>query len=429
MSEMLPDPERLQRLLGGADLSDLRRRLRRRFERGSSTTATFTLSGLSNQERDVLTGLLGLPHRRAGSLRIDGQAIDTALCRAGLADSLRAALEALDGPIVDRMALRNAQQQRWHALITAAAEPRLRVLLGSAAGAKEFKRLARGDEDIAERLIADAQRVLARLPATGVARSQLAADCLGDAHALDRDRALARLVLASACVAECAPEDAAARHGERADVSPHRLPRARDRWATLGVLVNELARPALVLNLPCHSDTPIGRQLAHAHGEPAYLSLRSLLRTRAHWDVDGHVVYVCENPNLVAIAADQLGVRCTALVCTDGMPAAAQRILLQQLRSAGAQLHYHGDFDWPGLRIGQCLMRDFGARPWRFGANDFREAAGATASGRSLSDDDGITVDWDDELVGAMREHGYAIDEEALADRLLIDLIASETGC
>lgn len=425
MNERPPDRERLQRLLGGAELSDLRRRLRRRFERGSSTSTTFTLSGLSNEERDVLTGLLGLPHRRAGSLRIDAQALDTAFCRAGLAVSLRAALESLDGPLVDRMALRNAQQQRWHALAIAATEPRLRALLHSAAGAKEFKRLARGDEELAERLLADAQRVLARLPATGVARSQLAADCLGDAHALDRDRALARLVLASACV----PEGAAASHGDHADVSPHPLPRARDRWATLGVLVNELARPALVLNLPCRSDTPIGRQLAHAHGEPAFLSLRSLLRTRARWDVDGRVVHVCENPNLVAIAADRLGVRCTALVCTDGMPAAAQRILLQQLRSTGAQLHYHGDFDWPGLRIGQCLMRDFGAQPWRFGANDFREAAGATTSGRSLSDDDGITADWDDELVGAMREHGYAIDEEALADRLLIDLIAVETGC
>lgn len=422
MNEIRPDPERLQRLLGGTSLSNLRQRLRRRFERGSDVTASFTLNRLTGLERDVLTGLLGLPHRRADSLRLDMQALDSALRRAGLADSLRAALEAFEGPLVDQTALRNAQQQRWQTVIATATEPRLCAMLNSIAGARELKRLTRSDADIAEHLIADAQRVLARLPVRGVTRSQLAADCLGDAHALDRGRALARLVLASACAHEPA-SDATASHN-RAPASP--LPRERDRWATLGVMVNELARPALVLNLPCHSDTLIGHQLTHARGEPAYLSLRSLLRTRAQWDVDGRVVYVCENPNLLSIIADRLGVRCKPLVCTNGMPAAAQRILLQQLRSAGAQLRYHGDFDWPGLRIGQCLMRDFGARPWRFGSSDYCEAARTTARGRSLPSDDGIAVDWDTELVEAMRRHGHAIDEEALADQLLIDLLASE---
>ncbi len=421
------DRERLQRLLGDAALSGLRRRLRQRFERGSDPTASFTLNKLSNQERDVLTGLLGLPHRRADSLRLDPHAVDAALRRAGLADSLRAALEMLDGPIIDQTILRDTQQRRWQEATSSATEPRLRALLDSTTGARDFRRLTHGNADAAERLIADAQRVLVQLPAPGVARAQLAADCLGDAHALDRGRPLARLILASAfasatTLADEQPTDSDGENRPDAALSP---PRERDRWAAVGVLVNELARPALVMNLSCRTDTPTGRQLAHARGEPAYLSLRSLLRTHAQWDVEGRVVHVCENPNLVAIAADRLGLRCAALVCTDGMPAAAQRILLQQLRAAGAQLHYHGDFDWPGLRIGQCLMRDFGARPWRFGTDDFRQAAGAAlANGRLLPTDDGITVDWDSELVGAMRQHGYAIDEEAVADRLLTDLSA-----
>src|SRR5262249_38004917 len=101
-------------------------------------------------------------------------------------------------------------------------------------------------------------------------------------------------------------------------------------------------------------------------GEPGYVSLRVLVRSPPSWAVAGRDVYVCENPNLVAIAADQWGPRCAPLVCTDGMPAAAQRHLLSQLTRAGARLHYHGDFDWPGLCIGNHLMRAHGALPWRF---------------------------------------------------------------
>ncbi len=49
------------------------------------------------------------------------------------------------------------------------------------------------------------------------------------------------------------------------------------------------------------------------------------------------------------------------MVYTDGMPAAAQRKLLTQLRQAGARLLYNGDFDWPVLHIGDAAMRNFGA--------------------------------------------------------------------
>jgi uncharacterized protein (TIGR02679 family) len=56
------------------------------------------------------------------------------------------------------------------------------------------------------------------------------------------------------------------------------------------------------------------------------------------------------------------------MVCTDGMPAAAQRTLLAQLAAGGATLRYHGDFDWPGINIGNFVMQAFGAMPWRFGA-------------------------------------------------------------
>ncbi|WP_245428299.1 TIGR02679 family protein [Kumtagia ephedrae] len=168
--------------------------------------------------------------------------------------------------------------------------------------------------------------------------------------------------------------------------------RARDTWARAGVLVNELARPALFLNLPVRN-AESGRWLP---GEPAYASLRSLLRSPPSWDVADRTVHVCENPNLLAIAADRLGAGCAPLVCTDGMPAAAQRCLLSQLAQAGARLRYHGDFDWPGLRIGNHFMREHGAQPWRFGAADYLSAVRTTAA-QSLGGK-AVEASWDGAL-------------------------------
>ena len=104
------------------------------------------------------------------------------------------------------------------------------------------------------------------------------------------------------------------------------------------------------------------------------------------------------------------------------MPSASQRTLLRQLADQGAHLHYHGDFDWPGLRIGNQVVREHDARPWRFATADYRAAvAAAPRPGRPL-DDAAVTALWDDALAGAMLIERLAIDEEALADVLLDDL-------
>lgn len=177
--------------------------------------------------------------------------------------------------------------------------------------------------------------------------------------------------------------------------------RNRDIWAKAGVLVNELARPALFLNLPTRETESYGRP----PGEPAYASLRLLLRSPPSWAVANRKVYVCENANVLAVAADHWGSDCAPLVCTDGMPAAAQRCLLSQLAKARARLCYHGDFDWPGLRIGNHVMREHGAQPWRFCAADYAAAVRSVSSlGQPLT---GKAVDalWDASLVTAMQQH------------------------
>src|SRR3974390_2524856 len=97
------DGERLQRLLGGVELEHLRLRLRARYERGASGDE-FTLADLKARERRALAGLLGRRTLAAGSMRIRRSELDGALARAGIAGTLREALEFLDGPLSDRKA-------------------------------------------------------------------------------------------------------------------------------------------------------------------------------------------------------------------------------------------------------------------------------------------------------------------------------------
>ncbi|MCW5235884.1 TIGR02679 family protein [Verminephrobacter eiseniae] len=194
--------------------------------------------------------------------------------------------------------------------------------------------------------------------------------------------------------------------------------RTRDTWAQAGILVNELARPVLFLNLPvdCGSFPPA------ALGEPGYLSLRQLLRTPITWSVAGQIVYICENPNIVSIAADRLGSACAPLVCTDSMPAAAQRVLLTQLADAGAKLLYHGDFDWAGIHIANNVMRLCTATPWRFESDDYSQAFGSCPQKERDLSDITVTASWDASLGAIMQLHGLAIPEEAGASLPIDDL-------
>jgi uncharacterized protein (TIGR02679 family) len=417
--------ERLQRLLGGENLATLRRRLRRRFEHAASSDdpSGFRLGKLTAEEHRALAALLGRPPHFTNSLYIDVEALSAALRRAGIAVSLRDALERLDGPLVHRATARHRLQLLWAKVVAGCRHPALLQFLTMPAGLGLLKRLANRNTDAATVLCSRAEAVLRCLPATGIARAQLAADALGDAHALDGSQATATLVLAvwRQVVAPTKQdlEDASAQSMD--DIAARRKvnsERSRDVWARAGVLVNELARPVLFLNLPIAG----AQNSAQARGEPEYLSLRSLLRSPRQWAVAGRNVYVCENANLLAIAADRLGSRCAPFVCTDGMPAAAQRRLLTQLAQAGAHLNYHGDFDWPGIRIANHVMREYGAGPWRFGAEDYMAAIALAPRPGHLLKGPEVRATWDDSLYAAMRSQQIAIAEEAVAAALLPDL-------
>lgn len=83
--------------------------------------------------------------------------------------------------------------------------------------------------------------------------------------------------------------------------------------------------------------------LARAGGEPCVLTLRQL--GQVDLGVGSGLVWACENPIVLASAADELGPECPPPVCVNGQPSAAVWRLLDQLVADGAELMYHGDFD------------------------------------------------------------------------------------
>ena len=94
------DPK-LERRLGGSELSALRRRLRRHFERHGDNPEirVLQLTGLSPTEHEALALIVGLPSRFTPSVRIDIAQFDAALRNAEISGSLREALERIDGPL------------------------------------------------------------------------------------------------------------------------------------------------------------------------------------------------------------------------------------------------------------------------------------------------------------------------------------------
>ena len=54
----------------------------------------------------------------------------------------------------------------------------------------------------------------------------------------------------------------------------------------------------------------------------------------------------------------------TPVLSTNGQPSTTVLLLLEQLRRAGAELRYHGDFDSAGLAICERMTR-LGLQPWR----------------------------------------------------------------
>ncbi|MFJ9610702.1 TIGR02679 family protein [Kitasatospora sp. NPDC101176] len=414
----MTDLPRLRRLLGGPGTAWLLERARDRLANGRPLDTPATLKAATAEQRRAVELLLGRRLRSGSSLTVPLAEVDRVL-RESLAcpDGLAAAVIALAGPVTDRRAEEATLATAWQRARAEFDHPSLTdrpELIGWLAGLDAtglLKRLSGGEPTAARQLAADTVRVLSALPADGLTLPVLAARTLGDAHALDAGRPLAALVQSAVRALAALPAEAATgAEGRRAA------------WAAVGVALDELSSRVLVLGLPGSTRDTTGRILAAAHegGEPSVLTLRQLSR-QPNLGVNGLPVRACENPAVLAAAADELGPACPPLVCVEGNPSAAARALLTRLADQGSPLAYHGDFDWGGIRIATGVLRLPGAAPWRYDAPAYL-AAVERGLGTPLTTGTPAPTPWDPALSDALAHHGVRIEEEHLIDLLLTDL-------
>ncbi len=215
--------------------------------------------------------------------------------------------------------------------------------------------------------------VLAELPAAGLPLAVFAADLTGDAHALDRATLLGSLVAGGLRHINPSPGRDDVDKGE-SDAGPS----WREAWARVGVVCDEVSVSVLVLNLDVSgraSGLVSSAILDHRDaGLPLRLTLQQL-RAETLRFAPGAIVRTCENPSVVVRASAMLGAGAGPLVCTDGQPNSAVDELFRQMRSSGARLAHHGDFEWGGIRVANYLVERHLAEPWRFSTRDYLESA------------------------------------------------------
>jgi uncharacterized protein (TIGR02679 family) len=417
-------PERLHRLLGGEPVAWLVRRVAERMADGRPLTGQVTLTAATAEQRRAVERLTGRAARSGTSLSVSLTEVDRILRESGAAPGgLAEAVTLLAGPVPDRNQDRAERKAAWdaaYAVLDEAVEGRPGLL-----GWREWLgatglvlRLA-PDPGQARLLLTQVAAVLRRVPGRSVPIGRLAAECCGDAHALDDGSPVGTLALSAVRALAGLPFAADGTADSR-----------RAAWAAAGVHLDDLSSLVLCLGLPGDTGTPLGRMLASCHeaGQPVVLTLRQLrcheapLRAARVRTASARAVRVriCENPVVVAAAADQLGAACQPLVCVRGQPSAAAWRLLDLLASGGTEFGYHGDFDWGGVRIARAVCERVDARPWRYDRAAY-EAALLLAPLAKLTGAPAETP-WDPGLAASMRRHNLRVEEELVLDAMLEDL-------
>ena len=294
-----------------------------RLERnGLSASGRLTLLRLESDEVRALSGLLGARWRAVlpgADSSVDLAALDEALRASSASCSLAAAAAGARGaPLVDGRAVSNARraerEDRWRELHRHAALSVHPTLSGWLERERSTGAVMRGVGDPFE-VLREALALLMVLPAEPpqtLARFA-AARCGGDPHALDRDRPLDAVLRRALAALDAEPG---------ADTAGAEARRARyDRW---GLGCDELSSTVLCAGLrPCEVGSPLSAALraSASGGEPRVVTLRELRGIELL--ACGPIVWTCENPDVVAAAADALGPACPPLICTGGWPSTA----------------------------------------------------------------------------------------------------------
>ncbi len=390
---------------------------RAKFERLGRIGGAAILPEATDAERQAIANLLGLKSFPRGAVKVRLTALDAALTGSRFAVDLPEAIEAICGPLRDLPAERRAEAERRQRLWQTAREhpaiagrPALAGWLDDVARSGVLHRLAPGvEETVLERTLI----VLATLldePAEPAPLAVVANRTLGSSHALDLGQPTATLVLSALAHL-------------RGEPPPRTAEARRALWESAGVIADDLLCNVLALGLRPEGEGSLAvalRALADL-GEPVVLTLRQLTRGDLRFSPLPRV-WACENPAVLAAAADRFGAACPPLVCVAGNPNQAAWTLLDRLAAQGAEFAYHGDFDGAGILIANALARRYPAfRPWRFSTPDYRAAL--TGTGEPLVPGTIPAALWDPNLAPAMAEAGVAVEEEAVLDVLLGDLV------
>lgn len=377
--------------------------LRVRLEkRGLRAQGQVVLTGLSREERHAASALVGHPVT-AARLTVDLAEVDGRLrLRSGIG-GLAAVLEEVTGsPPVDRLDQRARRAAAREAPVALAREllagrPWLEEWLGDV---RRTGVLTRTADPI--RAVRHAAAVLDALDTPlprPVARTELAAALAGGAHGLDDGTAASALVLRAlaAATGEPPPTDTAGR---------------RALWDRAGVRADLVSTTCLTVGLRS-ADADARLTVAADAGDPVHLTAWDLRRRTI---AVPPAVLVCENPRVLEAVAERFG-GAVPMVCTSGQPAL---LVLDVLRAlTGAELRYHGDFDWPGIAIANRLVTECGAVPWRMEAEQYETALGVD---RLTLTGSHVEPLWSSELGAAMRHHSVAVHEEAVLEDLLTAL-------
>jgi uncharacterized protein (TIGR02679 family) len=386
-------------------------RIRDRFEKaGLVATGRVQLAAATRDHRHALGSLLGRSIT-SSAVRVDLSELDQRLRDRSGVGGLQEVLTNLHGTAPqDRPAVRAQKNEARQIPLARAAELVRAPWASTWVDSLRRTGLLTGRED-AVRMVEDAASILNELvvPTIGQqSRVELAARLLGDAHALDTDRLLHRVVLRGLAAAA-------------GTVVPESTPEVARLWSRFGVEPDLLSRTCLVLGISAPGAAGERLRLAAEAYDPIHMTEWDLRRLPSLDTSGARNVLVCENPRVLEAIAES-GNGAQGVVCTSGEPNLVVTGVLDRLRNRGARLRYHGDFDWPGIGIANRMRQNFGAEPWLMTVDDYVQAVRRDNPplGSQV-----VEPAWDADLGAAMRLHDRAVHEESVLPQLLEQLVPS----
>lgn len=392
--------------LASPDLVPVFQAIRSRLERaGEDRRGRMRLpEGVSARAVHLLGDLVDSQVRRT----VDLEALERKLVDLGVGRDLPSALAMLGHPVSGEPARRRAARRR---AIDARTAARAEVERWELDWGQEWidSIVARGvlsglDSGEAVGLVRATRGILARIDASDgpdrPSRVDLAAELLGDSHALDWGTRHSQAVTRALSI----------RFGGE----------GRDAWERAGVNLDQVSAPALTWGLTSAAPGGLGHLLEEANdlGIPLHLSMLALRRHPIVVE-SGCDVLVTENPRMVEAACHRR--TSYPVIALNGNPSSAALLLVDQLLRSGARPRYHGDFDAPGLQICARMYR-LGLEPWRMDCTAYLEAlAEAELQDAALPTDGHRSppTPWDRELQEAFDSHRLVVHEERLIQSLL----------